>query len=62
MKSAKQRAIKLIEKLPDDVSTETIMTELLLVKTIDERLEAVERGETVSHEEARKRLAKWLEK
>ena len=60
MKSAKQRAMALIDKLPDDVSTETIMTELLLVKTIDERLEAVERGETVSHEEAKKRLAKWL--
>ena len=59
-RTEKQRALELINLLPDDVSTETIMTELLLIKTIDERLEGVKRGEKVSHAEAKKRLAKWL--
>jgi predicted transcriptional regulator len=60
MKSAQQTAIELIGRLPDDASMETILAGLMFAQTIEERLAAVERGETVSHEEAKKRLSKWL--
>ena len=60
MKTAKETAIELIGRLPDDTSMETILAELMFVQTIEDRLAAVDRGETVSHEEAKKRLSKWL--
>ncbi len=59
-KTAKQAAIELIERLPDEVSTETIVAELLFKQGVIRGLEELDRGEVVSHAEARERLAPWL--
>jgi len=59
-KTAKQAAIDLIERLPDEVSTETIVAELLFKQSVIQGLEELDRGQVVSHDEARERLAKWL--
>ncbi|HLF76173.1 MAG TPA: hypothetical protein VJB57_01665 [Dehalococcoidia bacterium] len=59
MKSAKQEAIEIIDTLPDDVSTDVILEELLFVQTIKERIAEADRGETVSHDEVKKRLEAW---
>ncbi len=59
-KTAKQAAIDLIEHLPDEVSTETIVAELPFKLSVIQGLEQLDRGEVVSHDEAKERLAPWL--
>lgn len=61
MKSEKQQAIELIDRMPDEVSAETIISELQFRLTILRRGAEAERGENlISHEEAKNRLSKWL--
>jgi hypothetical protein len=60
MKTPKQATIELLDSLPDNISYETILAELLFKIQVLERSEGVDRGEVVSHAEARKRLARWL--
>ena len=60
MKTAKQEAIELIQHLPDDTSMETILAELHFKQRIMRGLEQLDRGEVVSHEEAKERLGQWL--
>jgi hypothetical protein len=61
MKTEKQLAIDLIGQLPDNISTETIITELQFRLMILRRAEEADRGENVvSEEEAMQRLSKWL--
>ena len=60
MKSAKQQAIELIQRLPDDVGMEVILGELEFVQTIQERLADLDNGlPTVPHEEVVKMVADW---
>ena len=62
MKSEEQQALELIDRLPEDVSTETILTELQFKALMLQRGVEAERGENViSHEEAKRRLSKWLD-
>ena len=61
MTTAKQECLDLIEQLPDGASTEAIVAELEFKLLIEQRLDEVERGEVISHDEAKKRLAKWLD-
>lgn len=58
----KERIMELIRKLPDDVSTEDVMEALYFQEVVDQGLADAEAGRLVSHEDAKKRLAKWLEK
>ena len=60
METAKQSAIKVIEQLPDEASYEDIMDRLLFMQKVEAGLEDIREGRVVSHEEAKKRLAKWL--
>ena len=56
----KQAARSLIDRLDDDVSFEDIQYELYVVQQVERGLQEVERGQTVTHEEARSRLSRWL--
>ncbi len=58
-KSDKQEAIELIERLPDHISLETIISELLFKAKVNRGLAQIERGETVSHEEVEEEMTKW---
>jgi hypothetical protein len=61
MKTEKQAAIELIDRMPDDISAETIITELQFRVTMMRRGEEAERGEQlISHEETKRRLGRWL--
>jgi hypothetical protein len=60
MKTAKEEALDLIDRLPDDVAMETIMEGLRFKAQVLHSLEQIEQGEGVDHEEAKRRLAKWL--
>ena len=57
--SQKQEAIKFIEALPDNVTTQDIIEELFFKQKVDEGLRDVAEGRTISHEELKARMAQW---
>lgn len=59
--SSKDAARRIIEQMPDDASLEDIMYQLYFRATIDRGLEELRTGKTVSHEEVKRSLAKWLQ-
>ena len=58
--SPKQAARRLVDRLDDDASFEDIQYELYVVQQVERGLQDVEEGRTVSHEDARSRLDRWL--
>lgn len=58
--SAKTTALKLLERLNDDVTFEDIMYELHVLQKIERGLEDVDQGRVTSHEDAKDRLGEWL--
>ncbi|MDT0630161.1 hypothetical protein RQM47_03370 [Rubrivirga sp. S365] len=58
--SPKQVARRLIDRLDDDASFEDIQYELYVVQQVERGLREVEEGQSVTHEEARTRLSRWL--
>ena len=59
MGKEKTEALELIRKLPDDVSTGTIMEELFFKQQVDKGLQDVAEGRTLSHQELKERIAQW---
>ena len=58
--SIKQAVIEMIQRLPESVTVVDIMDELYFRRGVDEGLAQLDAGEGIEHEEAKKRLAKWL--
>ncbi|MFQ5779375.1 MAG: hypothetical protein ACE5HN_01155 [Nitrospiria bacterium] len=56
----KQQILKAIEKLPDDASVEDAIDRLYLLYKIEKGLRQADRGELISQEEARHRMARWF--
>ena len=56
----KQQILKAIEELPDDASVEDAIDRLYLLYKIDKGIRQADRGELVSQDAARQRMAKWL--
>lgn len=54
----KQQVITSLQDLPDSFEPEQLIERLISLQKMEERLEQVERGEVVTVEEAKKRLAK----
>jgi predicted transcriptional regulator len=62
MKTAKQEAQELLDALPDDVSTETILCRLHLHAKVSRGLAQIDRGEVIPHEQViEDDLDRWLE-
>ena len=60
--SDKQLALESIQRLPEDASLDTIAERVEFLAAVRKGLDAVERGEVVSHEEVKRQLATWLSK
>jgi hypothetical protein len=58
--TVKQAVLEMIERLPDDTSVEDIMAELYFRQKVDEGLRQLDAGEGVEHEDAKRKLGKWL--
>ncbi len=56
----KQQILKAIEGLPDDASVEDALERLYLFYKVERGLRQADRGELISQEEARQRMARWL--
>ena len=58
--TTKQEIIQMIQRMPDDISVLDVMAELYFRQKVDKGLRQLDVGESVEHEEARRRLGKWL--
>ena len=58
--NVKREVLEMIERLPEEVSLEEIAAEIFFRQQVDEGLRQLDSGESVSHEAATERLAKWL--
>lgn len=52
----------MLKELPDDCSYEDIQYHLYVLQKIEKGMNDIEEGRTYSHEEAGKKLNKWLKK
>jgi predicted transcriptional regulator len=59
--TAKTQIMESIALLPDDASFEDAIELILFLKKVDRGLRQAQAGETISNEEARARLAHWLQ-
>lgn len=57
----KEVVIKALNELPDDADYEMYMDRLCMLSKIERGLKDCEEGRMVEHDEAIKRLRKWLE-
>jgi predicted transcriptional regulator len=56
----KQRILKAVEDLPDDAQVEDALDRLCLLYKVERGLSQADRGELISQEHVRERMAKWL--
>jgi len=59
MNIAKEEAMKLIDKLPDQAAWDDIMYEFNVRKKLEVALKAVQEERVVPHEEVKKRFSSW---
>ena len=57
----KQQILKAIDDLPDDAGVEDALDRLYLLYKVERGLRQADRGELISQQEVRQRMAKWLE-
>jgi predicted transcriptional regulator len=62
MRTAKDQVRELLENLPDDVSLEDFQYHVYVHQKIQKGLEAAQEGRTLTHEEAVRRMSRWLDK
>ena len=60
MSAVKSEAQKMIKSLLDDCTYEDIQYHLYVIKKIEQGIKRAESGEKISHQDAKKRMQKWL--
>lgn len=56
MGSVKQEALKLIDRLPDEISWDDIIYQMYVKKKIERGMRAAQEGRVIPHEEVKKRF------
>jgi len=59
-KTEKEVIVNAVQSLPEDASFEEAMERLYLLSKVERGLQQADEGQIISHEEAKKRLDKWL--
>ena len=59
-KTEKEVIVNAVQRLPEDESLEEAMERVYLLSKVERGLQQADEGKTISHEEAIKRLDKWL--
>ena len=62
MAELKQRVIRMIQALPDEVTLDEIMAELYFRLQVDAGLKELDEGQGIPHDEVTKRMSRWLSK
>jgi len=60
MSDVKSQAQAVLQKLPDDCTFEDLQYELYVLEKIRKSEESIARDGTISHEDAKRRMAQWL--
>jgi predicted transcriptional regulator len=56
----KEKMLQVVHALPEDTSIEEAMERLLFLAKVEKGLEQADAGETLSHEEVKERMSRWL--
>jgi predicted transcriptional regulator len=56
----KQQILKAIDDLPEDAGVEDALDRLYLLYKVEKGLQQADRGELLSQDEVRQRMAEWL--
>jgi predicted transcriptional regulator len=56
----KEKLHKHIETFPDKMTFEEAIERLAFISKVEKRIHEANKGEVLSHEEAKKKLSKWL--
>ena len=62
MSSVKKAVLDLVKKLPENCTLEDVQYQLYVRQKVERSLAAAEVGRVHSHEQVKRRLAKWLER
>jgi len=57
---SKEKILQTVKDLPDGFSIEDLFEKIILLQKVELGLEQSKAGQTISTDEARKRLSKWL--
>ncbi|MCH7756438.1 hypothetical protein IH970_15130 [candidate division KSB1 bacterium] len=60
-KTVKEKILNAVNELPEEVSFEDAMERIYFLYKVEKGIQQANAGQVVSHEEARKRMKKWLE-
>ena len=60
MHTIKHEVVRMVNNLPDEVGYDEIMAEIYFRQKVDRSLKQIEEGKVISHEEAKKRISKWI--
>jgi predicted transcriptional regulator len=60
MAGIKDEAIQLIRSLPENATLDDIMAQLYFKLQVDAGLGELDEGKGITHEEVKKRMARWL--
>ena len=52
--------LEAVKNLPDNAEIEDAMERLLLLAKIERGIEQADAGQTISHDEVKQRVSKWL--
>ena len=58
--TTKELVLEAVRNLPEDAAIEDAMEKLLVIAKIERGIEQAENGQTVSHDEVKERVSKWL--
>ena len=58
--TTKDLVMEAVRSLPEDAAIEDAMEKLLVIAKIERGIEQADNGETLSHDEVRQRVSKWL--
>ena len=60
MSRTKEEVIKIIERMPEEVSVADIMAELYFCLKVNSGFKELDEGKGIPHEQVKERLRKWL--
>lgn len=58
--TTKELVLEAVRNLPEDAAIEDAMEKLLVIAKIERGIEQADNGQTVSHDEVKQRVSKWL--
>ena len=58
--TVKEKILNTVEQLPSETTFEEVMDRLFLLYKVDKGLSQVSKGQTVTQEEAKRRMRQWL--